>query len=714
MRIDLHCHTKKCKQGDSPKRSVYAEDFKSSIEEAQVNIVAITNHNTFDLEQFDEFSRAVGQETQLWPGVELDVCGSRQSSHWHMLVIASPSKKNEFNGALQKLVDGKSADDVLIHVKSVFHGFKNVGAIFISHAHDKNPHISEEDMNEMENLLSEKWRLFYEPKSLVTVGIWTNHGFNMMLGSDVQDWDNYPGCELPNLRLPISSFEQFCLLAERDGGTVETLLSKRGTFDVIAHPHDKVNVSLTLSEDINVLFGQKGTGKTEILRSIERALSVKGRTCCSYYGNEKHEGFSKLLLTNDVVRDPSKFGRPDGAQEISDILNWSDETPTSLNAYVTWWKTRGNNRNKDRFELSNAQSLGEISRDIFESDQEASRSVSEFIKAYLSEKYSRYLNKSDAELLQRLLEKLRGSIALQSKTHFIKYRSIELANAALAKIKEEIDAKSETKSKPSSTGFLAFVRARITLRENVEKLIKALSPISHSQEYERSYLGDLDDKGSAYVVTRYRYLAKESKTGEFNKGIRNLRKWKDALEELRSGALGPTANQKRQDFAELCEEYSISDLSPFIGIDKYIALGTSNDKYVPSSGEEGILLLGHTLNDKADVYILDEAELGMSNSYVDTVIRDKIQKLAHSGKTIVLATHNANLAVRTLPYLSVYREHVNGDIYSTYVGNPFSDKLIDIKDPNKALSWTAKCLEVLEGSENAFYNRKNIYEAGKK
>lgn len=714
MKIDLHCHTKKCKQGDSPKRSVQPGNFRKAIEDAQVDIVAITNHNTFDLNQFNLFNDEVGKEVQLWPGVELDVRGSREKSHWHMLVITSPSKRDEFNEALQELVGDTPVDEVLIRVDSVFKYFHDIGAIFISHAHDKSPHITQDDINEMEGLIgkADRWRLFYEPRSLVTVGIWTNHGFNMMLGSDVQDWNTYSECELPELRLPVSSFEQFCLLAKRDGRTIETLLGERGTFDVVVHPHDKVDVSLILREDINVLFGQKGTGKTEILRSIEHTLSAEGRTCCSYYGNAKHEDFSKLLSTDGLVRDPSKFGRSDGASEIAGILGWSDATPTSLNAYVTWWKTRGNNRNKDRFELSNAQSLDEISKDEFESDQKAGKSVSGFITAYLDKGYSNYLDKNDADSLQFLLEKLRDSIALQSKKHFIEYRSVGLANAALVKIKEEIDAKSETKSKPGSTGFLAFVRARIKLKEDAEKLMSSLEPIDSDKEFERSYLGDLDDKGSAYIVTRYRYLIKESRTAEFNLGIRDLSKWKKALKELCDGALGALANSKQQEFAKLCSDNSITDLSPFIGIDRYIALNDGTDKYVPSSGEEGILLLGHILSNDADIYILDEVELGMSNSYVDTIIRDRIQKLARARKTVILATHNANLAVRTLPYLSVYREHVDGNTYKTYIGNPFSDELIDVEDSANVLSWTKKSLEVLEGSKDAFYNRRDIYEAG--
>lgn len=158
-------------------------------------------------------------------------------------------------------------------------------------------------------------------------------------------------------------------------------------------------------------------------------------------------------------------------------MSWTDATPTALSEYVTWWSTRGNNKNKDRFELSIAQSLDELSDDAFASDKSANKTASGFITAYCTNKYDDYLEKQDADMLLDLLQKLDSRIHCQSKKHFIEYRSIELANAALKKIKNEIDAKSETKSMTGSTGFLAFVKARIKLKETAEKLINALAPI---------------------------------------------------------------------------------------------------------------------------------------------------------------------------------------------------------------------------------------------
>lgn len=75
MKVDLHCHTLKVKSGDAVTRNVSVDVFAQKIMDADVKIVAITNHNTFDLAQYIKFRDAVKQYCQVWPGVELDKIG---------------------------------------------------------------------------------------------------------------------------------------------------------------------------------------------------------------------------------------------------------------------------------------------------------------------------------------------------------------------------------------------------------------------------------------------------------------------------------------------------------------------------------------------------------------------------------------------------------------------------------------------------------------
>ena len=56
MKVDLHCHTKKVKSGDAHTRNVTKELFKEKVDQANVKIIAITNHNQFDHDQLLKMS----------------------------------------------------------------------------------------------------------------------------------------------------------------------------------------------------------------------------------------------------------------------------------------------------------------------------------------------------------------------------------------------------------------------------------------------------------------------------------------------------------------------------------------------------------------------------------------------------------------------------------------------------------------------------------
>lgn len=119
------------------------------------------------------------------------------------------------------------------------------------------------------------------------------------------------------------------------------------------------------------------------------------------------------------------------------------------------------------------------------------------------------------------------------------------------------------------------------------------------------------------------------------------------------------------------------------------------------------------LGDDSDIYLLDEPELGMGNSYITSTILPRLKDLAKQRKMVVVATHNANIAVGTLPYQSILRTHENGE-YKTYYGNPFCDELVNIDDNNDSKNWTIESMHTLEGGRDAFYDRKDIYESGRK
>ncbi len=79
MKIDIHTHTRKVKSGDAPSRNIEKDKFVDILKDTDVKILAITNHNHFDLDQYVEFRDSVSSYCQIWPGIEFDILQNKKN-----------------------------------------------------------------------------------------------------------------------------------------------------------------------------------------------------------------------------------------------------------------------------------------------------------------------------------------------------------------------------------------------------------------------------------------------------------------------------------------------------------------------------------------------------------------------------------------------------------------------------------------------------------
>lgn len=709
MRIDLHCHTKKVKTGDAYTRNVTKDKFFQKVIEAEVKIIAITNHNQFDYMQYKEFKDVTEGYCDIWPGVELDIIGKADQKgnckRGHLIVIANPKNVELFNTQVQELVNDGDVNTFQIGVKKVYETLGKCDCIYIPHFH-KEPKLSDEDIQELRELLPDSSRLFKETSDYRSLGVFSNFDYSVIIGSDVQDWNKYETSKFADIRLPVQTFEQFCLLAKKDVQIIDTLLNQKRKKEIPVSPYKKVNFKLPFYEDINIIFGQKGTGKTEILESLKKYYIENGIAMESYKGNEKDSDFSKMLKVNDIIATPDKLQLDSMRQQFIDVYNWKEELPTSFEKYISWMETKDNNKNKGRMKITECVHIEEGVRDRkLESDY---KYLKEFTESTFEKiDIEKYLDEQERTTLMLLLGKLCENINDAKMQKWNSDKSIKLTNWSIDKIKAIADKCSDTISKPSSVGFYDFAMGRFKLFENVEEIC---STFSVEDKVEKEYLGNLEEKGDIYIQTRYRMLTKESRTDEFKQGITVLRNCKLVIDGIKKAVLAENISEEVSKFQEFYDD-GIKDIGAFIGVSKETAL-ENGEIYRPSNGERGILLMQKLLDSESDVYILDEPELGMGNSYITSNILPKLTDLAKRRKTVIIATHNANIAVGTLPYISILRTHENG-IYKTYVGNPFYDELRNIDDETDTKNWTQESMHTLEGGKTAFYDRKDIYESGK-
>jgi len=160
---------------------------------------------------------------------------------------------------------------------------------------------------------------------------------------------------------------------------------------------------------------------------------------------------------------------------------------------------------------------------------------------------------------------------------------------------------------------------------------------------------------------------------------------------------------------DLYKNKAIQSISDFVAVKKNFSI--NNSSYSPSSGEKSILALQREFlsKTKKNVFLIDEPELGLGSTYINTSIIPLIKSLAKQKKIIVLATHDPNIAVRTRPLNSILKLSHN-EQYFTYIGNMFTEELKNIDNEKDVLSWKKPSIKYLEGGEPAFEERGELYE----
>jgi predicted ATPase len=498
------------------------------------------------------------------------------------------------------------------------------------------------------------------------------------------------------------------LLAKKDKLIINTLLNKKNSSSINVNPHSSVSIEIPIHQDINIVFGQKGTGKSEILKSLKNHYDRKSIQCEYYVGTSRDVDFDKLKDISGISRNSETVNAESCESNFRTLITWEDKSPILFRHFFDWYETRDNNSNKKRMRITEATHLIYINDTELNQKEKEMVSIRRIIKELSQIRLDKYIDLDSKNQLLEIIRIFELQVYKNLVSEFIEKESVNLANKSIDIIKQLADACSDTKSRPSTTGIYDFVTNRIKLY----KLTRDINDnISDKRSEEKDLIGILDDKGAIYLLTKYQMLNKTSTRGEFKTGIRALRYIKTGLKNVEDTFFASNVKEELMAVVDSCVENSVISTSCFLGISKKVVT-EDNQEYNPSKGECGILLLQKQLRKISDVYILDEPELGMGNSYINNTILPQLMNLVESKKTVIIATHNANIAVRTLPYISIYRTHKNGN-YQTYVGNPYIDELQNIENDKDVIEWSTESMKTLEGGQEAFYERKIIYESGR-
>ncbi len=710
MKIDIHVHTKKTKSGDAATRNVDVDKFERIIKSTEVKILAITNHNHFDLAQYQQFSERLDGMCQIWPGIELDILEDGKRAH--LIVIMNPKKHTEFNEKVEKLLLDKTPDSFAITIKETVDSFDTLDPIYIPHYFVKKPSLGDEGVELLMSLVKNKKRVLKEATNSISAGIYISHGHDSIHGSDVQDWDQYFDISkgLPDLRLPVESFEQFCLLLEKDDNTIQTILDKKSKELVQVTPFTVAEqINLEIYNDINIIFGSKGTGKTEILKALSKHYNGKGYNTSVYESNSTHlnDVYSVKGADLEIVLEDLEI--EDCEDEFQILKESIEQEITSLIKYFQYYSNEATNKISQKIAIKNFTRLdgSQISRK-FEDIKNILIQFREFNHSIIENKIlEETIGKELLEELVELIEKILIKLKSESEKRFIDFKTISMFNSLIKVFVSEISKKTGQPEKPVKTGFQEFASNRIKIERTIKKILtnidKTIAPFIE-------YVGDLGDKGNLESQTNILIQngkITDSKLATVSRV--NKTPQKEVAKSLRTISKYVYSNELFEKIAELKlieggeTVESIYDLLLF---NRYFVVG--GREYNPSNGESSMILLHNELKQDKDIYFIDEPEKSLGNDYINDVIVPLLKERARQGKKVIIATHDANIAVRTLPYSSTYRQHDLNNYY-TFIGNPFTNNLVCITGDKPDLDWKNISMKTLEGGRDAFGERGKIY-----
>ena len=383
---------------------------------------------------------------------------------------------------------------------------------------------------------------------------------------------------------------------------------------------------------------------------------------------------------------------------------------TSLSRYASHFSAKKTSKNakKIKFKDIERENPGTAKREFYEFHEAATKfdDFIEFLGGHTAVKKELTTAERDAliDTLMAFLKRFMG----REWGSFSEWKKMALMNNAIEIFRTEIERKTGIPAKPTSTGFRDYAINRAAIEANAKAVIGSFDKKIPIDTQSVGSLGP--NKGELELRTELRFQDGTITDSEFSK-LKNIKKkslktFARKVRDIGQHAYSETLFQHIADLNNIEEIEEIETVYELLLFKRYFAL--DGKPYTPSSGEASMVMLQKELEVDKEVYILDEPERSLGNEYINDVIVPLVKERARAGKKVFISTHDANIAVRTLPYCSVYRSHDQAG-YNTYIGNPFSNDLANPDKGNDKLDWRKVSMRTLEGGEKAFGERGKIY-----
>lgn len=680
-KVDFHIHTRRT-VSDSLEFEFDIDYLKDYVNMNNLDIIAITNHNSFCKEEYEEISETL--KITVFPGVEVDI------EKGHMLVIAPIEGLNEFIkqcAILESYIQNQN--DYISYEEFIEIFYNHKSYLLIPHIDTKEPVVRKDIIEKFgDDIVSgevrnhKKFLSYRKTENSLTPLVFSDHRMFKQTDTLTDQIKPFPVrftvIDVGDVSIPSMK------LALQDVKNVSITIDDRPEYIPIL-PDGTV-----ASTKLNLIVGKRSSGKTTTVQQIASSFE------------DEHNKAIKLIQQFQIVNESSDKDYEEIKNEI--MIEMAED-------YLAKFKNTVETVMSYNYSYSNMEMESYITSLVTYAHNQSQKDVYSASKFYEDIAFDIRQPNSLNNLIKSviaIIENVEEKAIIER--HLDRESLIGLYNDLVIKYRGEIK---KTRLKEYANNILTNIKN--SLRTN-----SAIDPIKQ--------INLLDEYKKIKSINIFNILSSEFRRTEiiaekeiFNfKVILSRESFDNAASIKKIAKNGNHGESVRKHKRETAYDYLTELLSQ--GVDKNLLYKLlfrldvkilNKRKAEISHGERAEFNLLRHIDDsrKYDIMLLDEPEASFDNPFINTYIIEQLRKIAED-TTVFVVTHNSTLGSSLksnyILYTNVEYDDNHNAVYEVYSGDSSSTVL------STMLGKTKKNYEVLietmEAGEIAYSERGGLYE----
>ena len=689
-RIDFHIHTVGT-VSDSNGFDFDIDVLKDYVERAHLAAVAITNHNGFYRDNFDQVAAAL--DIAVFPGAEINI--TKLSGFGHVIIVADPADIDDFANGMASLAEECPGKSDHVSWDCVVELFPKIGNWLVIPHYKKRKKLDSATLSRIKSTTgydalevtnAKKWIVEHDGADAPLVVFSDCRPGLRMLDEDPDD----------NVRRYAYGYT-YLQCEEMSFGSVKAAFANAN--NVAIFPTDRdfeiLPEALPASRRMNVILGERSSGKTFTLKRILDAYEPEDRLYIEQFeitNKAKKDVFDRDVAEEDRVFFEHYF------KALQDAINHYVQFDLgacvdTVRAYCTaliQYAAAPTDRYSERPIYNADEFTYEESEAVEASDVKLRKAARELAGGgKRPDVIKEYVN---PDVLMALDDRLRELMREARTSRWQK----EQCDAAVEAIKKELSKKSARKPLPQADQLREYFKYCYREKRLAEVLDALATPLDLKSDEEYKYL-----------KKRTRQMFSSATEARKGCGL-TLPNGTDVagLYGTKATAVKRLAVIRGFDAAIQCEACHL-----LFNIKSRIVLNDGSNAAL-SGGQRAEYLLLHRIAGAAgkDVVLIDEPESSFDNPFLNHDVIALLNDVAERA-TVFLVTHNNTLGVSLLPNRIIYTERTETGEYRVYSGELSATNLTDaygnLRDRKEVM------LETMEAGRIAYLERRTHYGLAK-